>query len=146
MRRGADARRLEAMPDARAARRMAGRLFTFMEISLSVSLAVFLTILGGRGIQARHLPDLNVWHRVDLGDVRAGELPDTATLADYLRREDAVFAALKQKVLAAVPDADRTASNRYLAGGPLDPTRLGPADGNRTFELVPETIRGGALL
>ena len=28
----------------------------------------------------------------------------------------------------------------------LDPTRLGPADGNRTFELRPETVQGGALL
>jgi alpha-beta hydrolase superfamily lysophospholipase len=108
--------------------------------------AIFLTILVGRGFQARSLPDLKPWHRADLGDVKAGELPDTATLADYLRREDAVFAALREKVLAAVPEADRTPANRYLAGGPLDPTRLGSADGNRTFELFPEKIAGGALL
>jgi alpha-beta hydrolase superfamily lysophospholipase len=108
--------------------------------------AILLTILVGRGFQARSLPDLQPWHRADLGDVKAGELPDTATLADYLRREDAVFAALKTKVLDAVPEADRTPANRYFAGGPLDPTRLGAADGNRTFELVPEKIAGGALL
>jgi alpha-beta hydrolase superfamily lysophospholipase len=119
------------------------RLFTNF---LGILLVVFLTILIGRGFQARSLPDLKPWHRADLGDVRAGELPDTATLADYLRREDAVFAALKAKVLDAVPEADRTAGNRYLTGGPLDPTRLGSADGNRTFELVPEKIAGGALL
>ena len=113
---------------------------------LGILFVVFLTILVGRGFQARSLPDLEPWHRADLGDVRAGELPDTATLADYLRREDAVFAALKSKVLDVVPEADRTANNRYLAGGPLDPTRLGTADGNRTFELVPEKIAGGALL
>jgi alpha-beta hydrolase superfamily lysophospholipase len=113
---------------------------------VEVLTAIFLTILIGRGFRARSLPDLEPWHRADLGDVKAGELPDTATLADYLRREDAVFAALKTKVLDAVPEADRTPASRYLAGGPLDPTRLGAADGNRTFELVPETIAGGALL
>lgn len=113
---------------------------------VGILFAVFLTILLGRGFQARSLPDLKPWHRADLGDVKAGELPDAATLADYLRREDAVFAALKENVLSAVPEADRTAANRYFAGGPLDPTRLGPADGNRTFELLPEKIGGGALL
>ncbi len=122
--------------------RAARLALTFIEISL----CVFLTVLLGRGFQARRLPDLEPWHRADLGDVRAGELPETATLADYLRREDAVFAALKTKVLANVPAGDRTPENRYSEGGPLDPTRLGSADGNRTFELAPETVRGGALL
>ena len=78
--------------------------------------------------------------------MKAGELAETATLADYLKREDAVFAALKEKVPRAVPAEDRRSGNRYSAGGPLDPTRLGAADGNRTFELAPETIQGGALL
>jgi alpha-beta hydrolase superfamily lysophospholipase len=113
---------------------------------LGILFVVFLTILVGRGFQARGLPDLKPWHRADLGDVKAGELSETATLAAYRMREDAVFTALKEKVLSAVPEADRTVGNRYLAGGPLDPTRLGPADGNRTFELLPETIKGGALL
>jgi alpha-beta hydrolase superfamily lysophospholipase len=113
---------------------------------LGISLLVFLTILVGRGFQARSLPDLEAWHSADLGDVRAGELAETATLADYLRREDAVFEALKSNVLANVPASQRTASNRYSEGGPLDPTRRGPADGNRTFELAPADVRGGALL
>ena len=127
---------------ARSMKRAARLAFTFIEVSL----VVFLTILLGRGFQARSLPDLQPWHRAHLGDVKAGELPDTATLADYLRREDAVFASLKSKVLDAVPEAERAATSRYSAGGPLDPTRLGAADGNRTFELVPERIAGGALL
>ena len=113
---------------------------------LGILFVIFVTILLGRGFQARGLPDLKPWHRADLGDVKAGELSETATLGDYLKREDAVFAALKEKVLAAVPDADRTAGNRYLAGGPLDPTRFGAADGNRTFELAPDAVKGGALL
>jgi alpha-beta hydrolase superfamily lysophospholipase len=113
---------------------------------LGILFVVFLTILVGRGFQARGLPDLKPWHRADLGDVKAGELPETATLADYLRREDAVFAALKTRVFPGVPAGDRTNANRYFAGGPLDPTRLGAADGNRTFELRPDTIQGGALL
>ena len=105
--------------------------------------AVSLTVLLGRGFQARSLPDLKPWHRADLGDVKAGDLPDTATLADYLERENAVFRALKTRVLDTVSAEDRTAGNRYFAGGPLDPTRLGAADGNRTFEAVPETIGAG---
>ena len=140
MKRVANARRLAAMPAAQTVRRMAGRLLTLAEISL----AVFLTILLGRGCQARHLPDLSPWHRADLGDVKAGELGDTATLGDYLAREDAVFRALSDRVLAKVP-ADERAAYRYRAGGPLDPTRL-PANGNRTFEVTPASVTGGALL
>ena len=121
------------------------RAVRFLANVLAILAAVFLTILLGRGFQARGLPDLKPWHRADLGDVRAGELPDTATLADYLGREEAVFRALKERVQNAVSAEDRTAGNRYFAGGPLDPTRF-PDDGNRTFESVPETIRGGALL
>ena len=129
------------MPAPPAARRMVGHLLTLVEISL----AVLLTILLGRGCQARHLPDLKPWHRADLGDVKAGQLGDSATLADYLAREDAVFRALSERVLAAVPSEDRATAYRYNAGGPLDPTRL-PVNGNRTFELVPENVTGGALL
>jgi alpha-beta hydrolase superfamily lysophospholipase len=112
---------------------------------LGILFVIFVTILLGRGFQARRLPDLKPWHRADLGDVKAGELGDSATLADLLTREDAVFRALRERVLDKVAPGDRNAANRYFAGGPLDPTRL-PVDGNRTFELAPEKIGGGALL
>lgn len=146
MRREPDARRLEAMPDTQAPRTWGGRLFTFLEISFFVSLSVFVTVILGRGCQARTLPDLQPWHRADLGDIKAAELGDKATFADVLAREDAVFKALREKVYAAVPDAERISSNRYTLGGPLDPTRLGAADGNRSFELAPSEVRGAALL
>lgn len=133
------------MPAVQTARRMAGRLLTFIEISLSVSLSVFLTVVLGRGCQARSLPDLKPWHRAGLGDVRAGELGGSATLADYLAREEAVFRALSERVLGAVAPDDRATAYRYHAGGPLDPTRL-PVNGNGTFELVPPSPAGGALL
>jgi alpha-beta hydrolase superfamily lysophospholipase len=110
-----------------------------------IAVAIFLTIVFGRGCQARHLPDLSVWHRADLGDVKAGELGDSATLADYLAREDAVFRALREKVLAAVPADAREQAYRYHEGGPLDPTRLA-VNGNRTFEIEPAAVTGGALL
>ena len=46
---------------------------------LGILFVIFLTILLGRGFQARGLPDLKPWHRADLGDVKAGRAGETAT-------------------------------------------------------------------
>ena len=52
---------------------------------------------------------------------------------------------MRTRVESALGPEDREPANRYWSDGPLSPSRL-PVDGNRTFELVPERIRGGVLL
>ena len=108
---------------------------------------VWATLVVGGAFGARsRLPDLKPWHRlVPKAELRASDLGETATLADYLKREDETFAEVKREIASRLAPADRVVSNRYFDGSPLDPDNA-PKNWNRTFELVPETIRGGVLL
>ena len=105
---------------------------------------VVVTVVGVRAFDARSLPALKVWHReAPPSELRAGEI-DGMTLAQYRQREDAVFREVREMELR-IPPADRSLANRYYAGSFVNPRRF-PQNWNRTFEVVPEQIRGGALL
>jgi alpha-beta hydrolase superfamily lysophospholipase len=105
---------------------------------------VAVTIVGVRAFDARSMPALKVWHReAPPSELRAGEI-DGMTLAQYRQREDAVFREVRE-MESRVPPADRSLANRYFAGSFVNPSRF-PQNWNRTFEVVPEQIRGGALL
>jgi alpha-beta hydrolase superfamily lysophospholipase len=67
------------------------------------------------------------------------------TLADYLRREDATFLEARREVSSRLRWEDRTRANRYFEASPLNSSHF-VRDWNRTFELVPARVRGGALL
>lgn len=116
----------------------------------AVGLALVLaTLIFGKAFEARSLPDLKPWHRiVPRGELRAAEMDRGMTLAEYLRREDRVFADVRRRVEARVAPEDRTPGNRYFAAGPLNASRF-TRDWNRTFELAPPAgreVRGGVLL
>lgn len=107
---------------------------------------VVLTVILVRAFDARRQPDLKPWHRALGSEVRARDLTDTSTLADYLRFEEVVFREMEETVIPAVGPADRVRTNRYWAESPINPLRY-PKNWNRTVELVPQgEIRGGALL
>ena len=78
---------------------------------------------------------------VPASEVREADLGPGTTLADYLRREDAVFREVEEQVVSRVPTADRIAANRYWDGSPLA-SRKHRVDWNRTFELTPSTVPG----
>ena len=103
-------------------------------------------VLGGAfGARAR-LPELKPWHLfVPRTEMRASEIAEATTLADYLKREDETFAEVRREMDARLTPADLTAGNRYAPESPLNPDRA-PKNWNRSFELVPETVRGGVLL
>lgn len=104
------------------------------------------TIVLLRAFDARKLPDLRAWHRVSSrSEARAREMTPDFTLADYLRREDATFREARREVESRLGPRDKTRANRYFAGSPLHSSHFAQ-DWNRTFELVPERVRGGALL
>lgn len=99
-----------------------------------------------RAFAARHQAPLKPWHEPLKIQARAKDLPDTATLADYLRIEDAAFREMDEKVLPRTAPEDRTRANRYWAESPVNPGRFS-TNWNRTFELQPEgETKGGALL
>jgi alpha-beta hydrolase superfamily lysophospholipase len=66
------------------------------------------------------------------------------TLPDYLAREAEVFRETRA-IEARIAPEDRTPANRYFTGSAVNPGRF-PHDWNRTFEVLPERLRGGALL
>jgi alpha-beta hydrolase superfamily lysophospholipase len=106
-----------------------------------------VTFVIGRGFEARrHLP-LEPWHRLTpRAELTAADLPEAATLAQYLERERAVFDEISQALAADVSRRDPLVPNRYVPGSVSSPTRLG-WDGNRSFERVPTTTpAAGALL
>jgi alpha-beta hydrolase superfamily lysophospholipase len=107
---------------------------------------IFATVTIGGAVDARRrLPDLEWWHRYVPDDATASDL-ETATLADYLRREDTVSRAVRERIERTSAGSASPAANRYDSGSRSSPSRLG-SDGNRTYEIVPAGgIVGGALL
>jgi len=107
---------------------------------------VFVTIVLARGFEARRPPFLKPWHRfVPPSEVRASEMTESFTLEDYRKREESVFREVKERIEDRLDPADRTSGDRYFADGVSSPRRYSQ-DWNRTFEMVPQEIRGGALL
>jgi alpha-beta hydrolase superfamily lysophospholipase len=122
------------------------RLFKWIYRLVVGTILVILTVLLLRAFDARNKPPLELWHGTLALEVRAKDLPPTATLADYLKLEEAVFAEMEQKVIAKVPDKKRMLYNRYAPDGIVNPLRF-PKNWNHTYELVPDgEIRGGVLL
>ena len=107
---------------------------------------VFASIVVFGAWQARwRIPDLQPWHRFVPDDVRAAEVTPGFTFAQYLKREDEVFAQVAQQVEARVPPEHRNVSNRYYRAAALR-DKMG-RDWNRTTEFVPDGPPvAGALL
>jgi alpha-beta hydrolase superfamily lysophospholipase len=107
---------------------------------------ILLTIVGLRLWESSRPPYLKPWHRfVPPSELHAAEMRESFTLEDYLHREDQVFREVHEQVEERLAPEDRTLSNRYFAGSLSSPSRF-PRDWNRTYELAPPEIRGGALL
>lgn len=122
------------------------RLFRYAVRLASTVAVVLATIVLVRAFDARRMGPLKPWQTVvPASEVTARELDDTFSLPHYLAREEVVFREVRTRVEAALGPEDRAPANRYWSDGPLSPSRL-PNDGNRTFELVPEQVRGGVLL
>ncbi|MBK6406146.1 MAG: alpha/beta fold hydrolase [Holophagales bacterium] len=113
---------------------------------VSTAAVVLATIVLVRAFDARHMGPLKPWQKVaPASEVTARDLDDAFSIRQYLAREETVFEEVRTRVESAIAPGDREPANRYWPDGPLSPSRL-PKDWNRTFELVPERIRGGVLL
>ena len=78
-------------------------------------------------------------------EIRAADIDDRFTLADYLEREERTFDEVRTRVEDVLPAAGQYVVNRYVRTSRSSPSRL-DRDYNRTFEVEPDTLRGGALL
>jgi alpha-beta hydrolase superfamily lysophospholipase len=119
------------------------RSITLVLKALGIAALVIVSAVIGWAFQSRTMLPLEVWHTATLENEFAAD--DETTLDAYLTREDALFHELEAKVYDHVEDSDANLFSRYRAGSTQDPN-VQPRNWNRTFELVPETIRGGVLL
>ncbi|MFK7994073.1 MAG: alpha/beta hydrolase [Granulosicoccus sp.] len=91
-------------------------------------------------------PSLSPWHTVSLeSDFTASKERQFQSLDDYLQLEDVLFSELAEKINKEVATGGDHAMSRYSDGSMSDPLIRQP-NWNRTFELEPETVRGGVLM
>ncbi len=120
-------------------------LFWLLGIFENVFLVAIVLLLVW-AFESRKMPALEIWHTTPLtNEFTSSDATPRSTLQDYLDLEDRLFDELHLNIYDQVAPTATSAYSRYRFGGPQDPSHL-PRNWNRTFELVPETIRGGALL
>jgi alpha-beta hydrolase superfamily lysophospholipase len=112
---------------------------------LTVALLAFGALLAW-AFESRNMPPLQLWHTATLrAEFTAADAATVDSLEAYLEQEARLFDELKRVVIDPTPETDDLAYNRYLRDGPQNPETL-DRNWNRSFELVPDEVRGGALL
>ncbi|MHC5085942.1 MAG: alpha/beta hydrolase [Planctomycetota bacterium] len=107
---------------------------------------IFVTILLVRAFDTRKMPDLQVWHQVDLSnEFQRSFAGSEITFHQYQDLEDKLFAELDEKVFSEAGSPKQDKFNRYTRSSLSCPDRFSQ-NWNRSFELVPERIEGGILL
>lgn len=102
------------------------------------------TVYWVRAFDSRSMLDLQPWHEfAPPSEYRAVAHEEVVTLADYLKVESRVFEELEAGLVTSAPAPGGL--SRYEPGGRADPRTQRP-NWNRTYELEPEELRGGALL
>ena len=122
------------------------RLLGWVRTTIVSVIAVTATVVLIYALQARRLPDLQPWLRETSSlEVTAATLGEDATLAQYLERENALFEETRTMLLESIPPEQQVPANRYWSGSANYQWNFA-TDWNRTFEMVPQEIKGGALL
>ena len=116
-----------------------------VNLILLVALLLFFLLLAW-AFQSRSMPALKIWHTTSLkSEFHSADATVGYGLADYLEQEDRLFAELEAKIVLQIEPILQLRYERYKRGGvqnPAWPSR----NWNRTYEMVPDEIKGGALL
>ncbi len=122
------------------------RLLSRLIKTLLLAALVAFALLLAWAFESRGMPALESWHTVILeNEFTAADAGPQSTLKDYLAQEARLFDELQNKIYARVTPTAEMIYSRYRAGGTQDPA-WEQRNWNRTFELVPAQIKGGALL
>ena len=114
--------------------------------SLLAVVALMFMILLIMGCLSRRLPDLKLWHRVMLQqEFRAKHASPGMTFDEYLALEQKVFDELDFQVYQHLPPEEHLPYNRFYHKSYSFPENF-PRNWNRSFELTPDSIRGGVLM
>ena len=121
-------------------------LIRFITRAVIAVTIVTVTIILVRALDARKLPELRVWHTVELeSEYRARRDGDIDGFAAYLAQEQRVFDELNEKIYSAVPADEQVAPSRYTQDSPFN-SQNHATNWNRTVELVPDAPTGGVLM
>ena len=108
--------------------------------------SLLFSLLLAWALQSRSMPALQIWHTTSLkSEFHSADATIGYGLADYLEQEDSLFAELEAKIVLQIEPILQLRYERYKRGGvqnPAWPSR----NWNRTYEMVPDEIKGGALL
>ena len=108
------------------------------------AVAILVTIIFVRAFDSRLLPDLQPWHTAEFeAEFTAEDEEGGASYAEFLAREQRVFAELESKVVGDY-DAPRIL-NRFDRDSPAYPESF-PVNWNRSFELRPTAKPWGAIV
>ncbi|MBM2830945.1 MAG: hypothetical protein HW411_1735 [Gammaproteobacteria bacterium] len=104
------------------------------------------TIILVRAFDSRRLPDLKIWHRPVLeSEFSATDGDQISSLEEYLKLEDRLFTELNNNIYEKLSPEEKLPLSRYTTGSPVDPEKYSQ-NWNRSFELIPENMRGGVLM
>ncbi|MBW1787057.1 MAG: alpha/beta fold hydrolase [Deltaproteobacteria bacterium] len=118
----------------------------FLLKTVAVMLLLVIAIIVVRAFDARRMPDLKMWHRACLeSEFRAEHNVPGFTYKDYRAMENALFKELDREVYERVDPVEDLLFSRYHPESPSNPRRFS-RDWNRSFELTPPLVKGGALL
>jgi len=119
------------------------RLLMRVVIALAI---VTVTIILVRAVDSRKLPELRVWHTVELeSEYRARRDGDIDGFAAYLTQEQRVFDELNAKIYSEEPAEEQAAPSRYSQDSPFN-SQNHAKNWNRTVELIAEAPTGGVLM
>jgi alpha-beta hydrolase superfamily lysophospholipase len=123
-----------------------GKLLRLLVKTGLLAVLIVFALLLAWAFESRKLPSLEIWHTAYLkSEFTAKDATPQSTLQDYLKREERLFGDLRKEVFTRVEPSDELIYSRYLENGSQDPA-WPHQNWNRTFELVPEQVKGGALL
>lgn len=105
---------------------------------------VLLTLLAARIYETQRGLPLALWHthvphELTMKQMEKGAWPD------YIKAETAIFDDIRTEVSAKLEPGQKVPTNRYFAGGPLDPESF-EHDWNRSTVLKPEGEPVGAVV
>jgi alpha-beta hydrolase superfamily lysophospholipase len=126
--------------------RMKPRIVKALLKTFLLGVLLSFTVLLAWAFESRNMPALQIWHTAILeNEFSASDATAQSTLQTYLDQEERLFAELHDKVYRRTEPTAEFAYSRYRTAGPQDPA-WPERNWNRTFELVPEKITGGALI
>lgn len=130
--------------EAMAVREGRVRVVRFVTRLVLVLLVLAVGALALRVVEVWRGPALAPWHTYAAPEPEPSAL-DAMDWAGYLDAERLVFAGVAANVTARVPEAERTAQNRYFPGARTYPGRFA-SDWNRSYEMLPDGAAKGAVV